>query len=257
MFFRCLHLETHTRRLSARSSAIAGLAGLALALTGCQGIAGTSVYTQVRFIDASPDAGGVSGLDFYQNSTGVLYNVGFGGFSSYIPTTPGGYSYSVDTVGTQQQLATVRGTVTAGAEFTVLTGDVAASLQMTVLRDQSSPAPSGQIALRFLDQATRVGAVDIYLLPSGGTLSSVSPVATGILFDNTPQYINAPSGTYTIVILPSGTIPSGTTSALYTGTQISYPGSSVRTILLIDQQLITSPGLQVKVLEDYDPAASS
>jgi len=256
MFLHRPHLATHYPLPSARSLALAALAGLALALTGCQGIAGTSVYTQVRFIDASPDAGGVSGLDFYQNSTAMLYNVGFGGSSTYIPTTPGGYSFSVDTAGTQQQLASVRGTVTAGAEFTVLTGDVAASLQMTVLRDQSSPAPSGQVALRFLDQATRVGAVDIYLLPSGGTLSGVTPVATGIVFDNTPQYINVPAGTYTLVILPTGTIPSGTTSALYTGTQVGYPGSSVRTILLIDQQLITSPGLQVKVLEDYDPAAS-
>ena len=250
MFFNRLHLATRTCRLWAMAVA-------ALALSGCEGINGTPVYTQVRFINASPDAGGGSGVDIYRNSTAVLYNVGFGGFSSYIPTTPGGYNYAVDTAGTQQQLATVRGTVTNGSQFTVLTGDVAASLQMTVLRDQSAPAPSGQIALRFLDQATRVGAVDIYLLPSGGTLSGVTPIAAGLLFDNTPLYINAPSGTYTIAILPSGTIPSGTSSALYTGTQISYASSAVRTILLIDSQLVTTPGLQVKVLEDYDPPATS
>jgi len=250
MLFKRLHPATRTRRLST-------LAAFALALTGCQGISGTQVYTQVRFIDASPDAGGVSGLDAYQNSTAILYNVGFGGYSSYIPTAPGGYSFSVDTAGTQQQLATLRGTVTNGSQFTVLTGDVAASLQMTLLKDQSTPAPSGQVALRFLDQATRVGAVDIYLLPSGATLSGVSPVATGVVFDNTPLYIDAPSGTYTIVILPSGTIPSGTSSALYTGTQIAYPSSAARTILLIDQQLVTTPGFQVKILEDYDPPATS
>ena len=57
--------------------------------------------------------------------------------------------------GTQQQLATVRGNFLTGSQYTVLAGNISASLQMTVLKDQSYPAPSGQVALRFLDQATR------------------------------------------------------------------------------------------------------
>jgi Domain of unknown function (DUF4397) len=247
MPFLGLHLATRTRRLTA-------LAALILALTGCQGIAGNEPYTQVRFINASPDAGGTAGLDVYQNSSGVLYNIPFGATSSYVPLSGGGSTFSVVPAGTQQQLAFLHSSVTPGAQFTVLTGDVAANLQMTVLKDQSTPAPAGEVALRFVDQATRIGPVDIYLLPSGGILAGLTPIVANLTFGNTPVYLGVPAGAYTLVVFPAGAAIPTAASAIYTGTQIAYPATAVRTILLIDQQPATKLGLQAKVLVDYDPA---
>ncbi len=71
-------------------------------------------------------------------------------------------------------------------------------------------------------------------------------------------YLNVPTGTYSIVMVPTGTIPTSATIATYVGPQVTYTGGSARTIVLIDQQLITTPGLQVITANDYDsPTATS
>jgi hypothetical protein len=167
---------------------------------------------------------------------------------------------------TQQQLAQVRGTFSVGSDYTVLAGNVAANLQMTVLRDQSTPAPSGQVALRFLGQATNAGAVDLYLVPSGSSLAGIAPIAAGIGFGGNTGYINAPSGVYSIVAFAAGAVPSAATP-LYTGSQASYPAGSARTIVLIDQrpdlqsmesqaqQPPAVPAIQIVTADDFDPAS--
>ena len=239
-----------------RTGRIAALALLAAGLAGCQGIAGIQPVSQVRVIDVSPDA---PALDIYpgppQSTSAVLYNIGFGTVSSYIAVPAGANSHAVTIAGTQQQLATVRGNFLTGSQYTLLAGNISASLQMTVLKDQSFPAPAGQVALRFLDQATRAGTVDIYLVPPGSALAKVAPIDTGLSFTSNTGYINAPSGTYSIVVLPAGSVPSSATP-IYTGSQVVYPGGSARTTLLIDQQPATTLGLQVITADDYDSAAN-
>jgi hypothetical protein len=252
--------------LAGRRRRLAALAVLATALTGCGSITGSQPFTQVRVIDASPDA---PNLDIYQNSSSQaaqagLYNIGFGTVSSYIPLAPGAYTHAAYTAGTQQQLAQVRGSFATATQYTVLTGNIAANLQMTVLRDQSTPAPAGQVALRFLGQATRVGAVDLYLVAPGASLAGVAPIATAINFGANTGYLNAPSGTYSIVALPSGS--RNLAAPAYTGSQVSYPGGAARTIVLIDNfgsplpqtqpPAAFTPSLQLITADDYDPAAS-
>jgi Domain of unknown function (DUF4397) len=243
--------------LAKRTSCLAAVAVAALGLAGCQGISGVHQSSQVRIIDASPDA---PALDIHQNANVGLYNVAFGTVSSYIPLTAGSYTHSAYTAGTQQQLAAIRGSFAIGGQYTVLTGNVAANLQMTVLRDQATPAPSGQTAFRFLNQATRTGAIDLYLLPSGSTLNGISPIASGLNFGSNTGYINAPSGTYSIVAFPTGSAPSAAAPE-YTGNQTIYPGSSARTIILIDQlppqPRSTAPGLQIITADDYDATSAS
>ncbi len=241
-------------QLVERSTRFAALALLAAGLAGCQGIAGIQPVSEVRVIDVSPDA---PALDIYQNSPqsspAVLYNVGFGTVSSYISIPAGANTHAATIAGTQQQLATVRGNFLTGSQYTVLAGNISASLQMTVLKDQSYPAPTGQVALRFLDQATRAVAVDIYLVPPGSALARVAPIDTGLSYSSNTGYINIPSGAYSIVVLPAGATPANAVSPIYTGSRMSYPSGSAHTILLIDQQPATTPGLQVITADDYDP----
>ncbi len=133
----------------------------------------------------------------------------------------------------------------------MLLGNVAANLQELILTDQAQAAPSGQISLRFIDQATRVGPIDIYLVPQGQKFTAVTPLITGVVFAQNTGYLNVPTGTYTLVIVPAGTTPTSTTVATYTGAQVTYSGGSVTTVVLIDQQLVTTPGLQVITAQDY------
>jgi Domain of unknown function (DUF4397) len=244
MLFNNLHLATRTARLSA-------LAVLVATLAGCQGISGIQPTSQVRVIDVSPDA---PALDIHQNSAAALYNVAFGTVSSYIAVPAGPYTHAAYSAGTQQQLAAVRGTFSTGNQYTVLAGNVAANLQMTVLKDQSYPAPTGEVALRFLDQTTHPGAVDIYLLSPGSATSSVAPLVTAATFGTNTGYIDAPAGTYSIVAFPTGTVPTSAAAPTYTGSQITYPSGSVRTIILIDQPAAT-PALQIITADDYDAAS--
>ena len=231
------------------------LASIVAALSGCQGIVNSPTMSQVRIINASPDA---PGLDIYQNSTAIAYNLGFGTITSYVPIDPGTYTPTATVAGTKQILSSSKTTFITASQYTVLIGNVAASLQQLTLKDQSQAAPSGQIALRFIDQATRIAAVDIYLIPSGSKLTDVTPLYTNLSFGVNTGYLNIPVGTYSLVMVPTGTIPTSTTVATYTGPQVTYTTGSASTIILIDQQLLTTPGLQVITAPDFvSPTATS
>lgn len=231
-----------------------GLTLAAALLAGCQAVQPTPTSTQVRVIDASPDA---PGLDVYAGTGALAYNLGFGTVTSYVALAPGTYNITADTGGSTQVLTSAKATVVTASQYTILIGNLSSNLQALVLKDQAQGAPSGQIALRFLDEATQVSAMDVYLVPAGAKLTAVTPVLTGISFPYNSGYVNVPSGTYTLVLVPTGTIPTSATVATYTGTQVAYPGGSATTIVLIDQQLVTTPGLQVISVEDYRSPTST
>jgi hypothetical protein len=249
------HSRMSLSALVRRAVSLTAAAVCAIALSGCQGIVNPQSGAQVRIIDASPDA---PGLDIYMNNAAVAYNLGFGTITSYVPIDPALYTTNATVAGSKQVLSSSKTTFATATQYTVLIGNVAASLQQTVLKDQSQPAPTGQIALRFIDQATRISPVDIYLVPPGKKLTDVTAVVNNISFGNNTGYLNIPTGTYTIVMVPTGTVPARDTVATYTGTQVSYSSGSASTIVMIDQQLVTSSALQVIVVPDYvSPTAAS
>jgi hypothetical protein len=250
-------MQTNRLQHALCTSRLASFAVLLAGLTGCQSIAGIQPVSEVRVIDVSPDS---PALDIYQSSaqssSAELYNIGFGTVSTYLPVVAGASTHAAYNAGTEQQLASVHGTFAAGGQYTVLVGNTAASLQMTALKDHAYPVPAGQVALRFLDQATHGGTVDVYLVPPRKPISHVAPIDTGLSFSSNTGYIDAPAGTYSIVVVRAGTVPSSSTAPIYTGSQTSYASSSAHTIVLIDPQPPTANGLQTISATDYDPAGN-
>jgi len=243
------------RLRAGKAAACSVLIAVGSLFSGCQGIVNSPTASQVRIIDASPDA---PGLDIYQNNVAIAYNLGFGTITSYVPIDPGTYATNTNSAGTKQVLSSNKATFVTATQYTILIGNVAASLQQLTLQDQSQPAPSGQIALRFIDQATRVNGLDAYLVPAGKKLTDVTPVTTNLTFNVNTGYLNIPAGTYTLVLVPAGTVPTNTTIVTYTGAQVTYSQGSATTVILIDQQLVTTPGLQVLSAPDYvSPTATS
>jgi Domain of unknown function (DUF4397) len=236
---------SHLVRLAAAFAALA-------TLTGCQAIVSSAPEAQVRVIHATPDA---PGLDIYQGPNALAYNLGFGTVTSYIPLTPGAYSIHADTVGSRQILSTAKATFAPSTQYTILFGNSITSPQQLTLIDQSQPAPSGQTALRFLNQATRSSAIDIYLVPAGQKLTSVAPLVNGVTYGTNTGYLNVPANTYSLIMMPAGIVPASA-STVYAGPQISYSAGSVRTVVLIDQPLATNPALQVITANDFDPSAA-
>ena len=238
----------------ASTAKIVGLGLVLLALPGCQSVTGSTTLSQVRVINASPDAGG-GAIDVYQGSAPLAYNIGFGSNTSYVPLVPGGYSIIVDTPHTRQPLATASGTFLANQQYTVLVGNYAATLEELILEDQSQPAPSGDVSIRFIDQSVRAGVLDIYLVPTGSTLATTRPVQSGLAFNTNTGYMNLPTGTYTLVAVPAGTVPTATTVPLYSGPAVSYAGGGAETLVLIDTTVTTVPGIRVVSLTDFQPVS--
>ena len=242
-----------TNDLSRRVALVAGLGGLLAALPGCQGIVGTPAVSLVRVIDTSAHAGGV---DVYQGSSSLAYNLDLGTVTSYIAVVPGAYTINADHAGTGQHLVRQHGAFGANAQSTVLIGDSPTGMRETILRDQTQPAPAGQIALRFFDESTRAGAVDVYLIPTGSTLEQVRPLLVNVAFGRNTGYLSAVAGTYTLVALPAGTTPETSANTSYTGASVAYASGSAHTIVLIDQAQVSAPGLQVIVADDYETPSS-
>src|ERR1700733_5132176 len=235
-----LVLQLNMRRTS-RQSAFARLcrptvrlAILAVAatliLTGCGAIVSSAPEAQVRIIHATPDT---PGLDIYQGPNALAFNLDFGAVTSYIPLTPGTYTINADTAGSKQVLSSAKATFAASTQYTVLLGNSTANLQQLTLTDQNQPAPAGQIALRFISQATRVGPTDVYLVPAGQKLTAIIPLVSNLSFGGNTGYLNIPTGTYSLVMLPTGTTPSSAVAAPYTGPQVTYSSASAHTVILI------------------------
>lgn len=224
-----------------------------VALSGCQSISMNSA--QLRVIDASPDSGTI---DSYQNSSALAYNLGFGTMTSYVPIVSGTSTLAAAKAGTRQTLVAKSGTLLSGQQYTEIIGSSLVNLQQAVFLDQSTPAPSGQVALRFIHEASGSAAVDVYLVPKSGRLTTTSPLAIDLNFGTNSGYINVPEGTYAINVVPTGTLPAPSTVTLLNGAQVAYPSGAVRTIVLIDQEIsgtqhaaVTS-GMQVIVADDAD-----
>jgi hypothetical protein len=235
---------------------MARLAAVLLAaggLSGCQSINMDSA--QLRVIDASPDAGVI---DSYQNSSGLAYNLGFGTVTSYVPMLPGVYTFASDKAGTRQTLVASTDTLAADKQYTEIVGNGLANMQQTIFLDQTVAAPAGHISVRLIHEATRSGAVDVYLVPTSGRLVNTAPIATDLGFGANSGYINVAEGTYAIDVVPTGTTPTASTVTLLSGAQIEYVSGAVRTVVLIDQETpggqhaAVTPGVQAIVADDAD-----
>jgi hypothetical protein len=239
-------LNRQTLRLAAAFLAVASL-------SGCQSISMNSA--QLRVIDASPDSGVI---DSYQNSSALAYNLGFGTMTSYVPMSPGSYSFSTDKAGTRQTLVATTDTLAPGKQYTEIIGGGLANLQQNVFPDQTTPAPAGEVAIRLINEATRSGAVDVYLVPKSSRAVNTSPIATNLYFGVNSGYLTIPEGTYAMVVVPTGTVLASSTVTLLSGAQVEYASGAVRTIVLIDQEILgaqhaaLTPGVQPIVADDVD-----
>lgn len=227
------------------------LALSAMLLSGCQSLdAGPSNVAQLRVIHASPDAPAV---DLYAGKTALAYGVEFGSASSYVSLPAAGTVHlTARTANSVQKLVTVKVGLAAGHRYTAVVSNVAASLQETIYPDQTQPAPAGQMGVRIIDTATRAGALDVYLVPDSGKLTTTVPLRTALGFGDSTGYISEPAGTYSLLILAAGAVPASSMQTLSSGPQMSYAPGAVRTIVLVDRP--GEPGVDAIVAEDYEPA---
>ena len=76
-------------------------------------------------------------------------------------------------------------------------------------------------------------------------------------FGENTSYSDYPTGTYTLAVVPTGTVVSASTVTLYTGPAVAYDGGSAKTIVLLDAKVTTVPSITAVTLKDYDPAGEA
>jgi len=184
----------------------------------------------------------------------LAYGVEFGAASTYVPLTPGNVRLSANTANTTQMLIASNAPLAAGKQYTAVVTNVAASLQETIYADQTTPAPTGDVAVRVIDAATRAGNVDLYMVPANGKLTATAAVRAGVAFGASTGYVLVPAGTYSLVVVPAGTAPTNQALPLMTGPQTNYVAGAVRTVVLVDHPNTSMPGVDAITANDYDPA---
>jgi Domain of unknown function (DUF4397) len=237
-------------RIAAVELAAAVICSLAAAfgLAGCQTVQGFTATALVRVINASYIA---PPANVYIENQLFAGNIGQGYISNYGTVTPSPAAVvKVTPVTGNTPSASAAATLNAGTQHTVFitdNGQSATQYVVTVLEDQQTSAAIGQSAFRFLNQAPRTGAVDVYMVPSGSMLADTIPLVTNLAVGASTSYISFASQTVNMVITPTGTI-----TPKYTSTALVLTGGEVRTVVIVDSQLTTNPPVQVLIADDVN-----
>jgi len=233
------------------SLAVAAAASLAvaLALSACENVATYTQPSLVRVIDASYIA---PAANVVVEGELVAANIGQGTITPY-GTLPANNDALIQITAATggASLVTTNGTLLPGHQHSVFLTDNGAapnSYEVTILEDQQVQAASGHSAFRFLNQAPKIGAVDVYMVPAGTTLANSIPIVTGLPAGGTACYISFTSQTVTMVVTPTGII-----TPFYAYTPMALTGGEVRTVLLMDTQLTSKPAVAFTVADDAGP----
>jgi len=222
---------------------------VALALSACENVA---TYTQprlARVIDASYIAPATN-----VKLAGALLasNIGQGTITPY-GTLAANVAAPIDITAATGGVTIVdtSGTLLPGHQHSVFLTDNGAAPNgylVTILEDQQIQAAQGHSAFRFLNQAAKTGAVDVYMVPAGTTMANTIPIVTDLPVGGTAGYISFASQTVTLVITPTGL-----TTPQYAFSPMTLTGGEVRTVLLMDTQLTSNPAVEVTVAIDAGP----
>jgi len=222
-----------------------GLLSLALlVLNGCTNVEGSKQVTLVRVIDASYNA---QALDAYFASTPIAVNFIGPSIGNYAFLPPSQATVEIVPTGKHNALAQVSGLFSVNQQHTVYITDQNSGFQAELLNDQTTPAPAGSVVIRFLQQAVSTGAVDVYFVPDGTKIADAKPVLSDVAAGTITAYINIPAGTYDVVVAATGT-----TAGAYTSAATLFTAGQVRTMLIVDQQLLNTPAVNVLTANDVN-----
>jgi hypothetical protein len=239
-----------TRQMKLSGIALAALLSLALSfvLSACQNVATNTLSTAVRVIDASYMAPAVN-VSIEQNLFAA--NIGRATFSNYgTMAARTGALVSVAPAAGGTTLISGNFSFVAGQQHSILITDdglAPATYNLTLLDDQRTAAAQGQSAFRFINQAIKTGAVDVYIVPAGTDLKNVTPVITKLSAGSVSAYTSFSSQTVSIVITAAGD-----PTPLCTSAGINLTGGEVRTVLLMNAQLTTNPPVTVFIGSDVN-----
>lgn len=213
-------------------------------LCACQSVSQSQTTSLVRVVDASYNAPAV---DVYAGKTEIAQNVAAGTITHYAILGPGPVTITVDATGTKKPLATLTATLLAAGQHSVYLTDAGSGFHAKLLTDKAESSPLGDFSVRFLQAARTTGAVNVYYLAPGESVSNATPVVKGLEPGQDSGYVNVPDGTYALFVARAGS-----TEPVFMGSSVTYAGGEVRTVLIQDEPAVHAQPVRVVVGDDQN-----
>jgi hypothetical protein len=196
---------------------------------------------KLRILNAIPDQ---SKINVLLDGTTVFNNVAYGIANDYTSTGEGSRHFQAEPAGSTNIIIDQNITLNSSTNTTVIAGDFSSTSTGVVLTDDTTAPTSGNIKLRIVNASPNLDAVDIFIVPPGTSLNSVSPTISSLGFGSASDYQSLVAGSYEIFFTPHGS----TFAFLDTGA-ISFTAGQNRTVAVLNN---LSGGFQITTLSDLN-----
>jgi hypothetical protein len=181
-------------------------------------------------------------LDLLVDSTKVS-SVNFGTASGYLTITSGSRNLQIEPSGTTTVLINQTSSFTSGTDSTILSLNFSSSISPITLTDDNSSPGSGNVKIRIVNGSPGLGTGDVYVVPSGTDINTVSPTVTNLAFGAASTYLSMTAGAYEILF----TYPGQKYAYIDTGV-LSLSAGQIRTVVGLN----TASGSTAAVLSDLN-----
>lgn len=214
-------------------------------LTACGGGGGGDDKAEVRLLNVTLTQASLDLVLGDNQSVSAKVTPGTVGTYGSVSTSSSG---NVVTSGSGTSVAAVAPSLTGGSKYTLITYNSAGLVRTSLLQESQDAAPSGKAKLLVLNLAPDAGAMDVYVLGTGDSPDTATPLVSNNAGGGGAGYTQVNSGTFRIRVTGTGVrndlrldipavtldsasvnvlILSNTTSgSLVTGTQVVQQGKA-------------------------------
>jgi hypothetical protein len=182
--------------------------------------------SKLRILHASPDEGT---LDVLIDGKTVSSNLAYEASTGYLSVGTGSRHVQLQASGSTTNVIDQNLTINSGGSTTLIAANFAASITPLVLTDDATAPASGEFKLRVVNAAPALGPVDVYVVPPGTDLTTVSPAFSNLAFADNSDYLTFPAGNYVVEFTPPGSI-----FVLLAAGPTNFQGDQNRTLVALD-----------------------
>lgn len=203
---------------------------------------------RVRFVNLVTDPARIP-VNAILESVPFGVNLGYGGTTPTALAAPSNATYSAilsgarslvlkRTADTSVVLATINFTVGDNEDRTVYaTGGTGGAAVASFITVDANPVPTtAQVEVRIVNMSPTGGAQDVFVTAAGADLSTATPTAANLAYQQPSPYVAFAPGTYQVRSVPAGTAPAAraasVTVTLSTG---ALAGGTGRTVIIADR----------------------
>ena len=183
-----------------RRFALVAVSFAAIFATGCG--SSSSKTGQLRFMQASPSAPHV---DLLIDNTTQASNLAYGNTTGYLTVKVGNRRLDAVPVNSTSAILDLSVPITENGNTTVLLTGSTGSIKSLTLTDGGTTSTTGDGYVRVLNASVSMGAADVYIVAAGSGITGVTPVATGLVLNQSAGYHLTPAGNYEVLMTSPGT----------------------------------------------------